>query len=75
MPVEDEMLKEAGDAGLEYLKSLENGHDLKQLPKSKWLEFLRCVVARLTEIRPDYDRKMEQEWADENNPMGLPPLK
>ena len=75
MPIEDEMLKDAGAAGMEFLKSIEDGHDLKKLTKREWLEFLRCVVNRLTEIRPDYDRKMEEDWRDENNPFGLPPLR
>ncbi len=68
LPLENEMLLECGKAGGEYLGSIGNT-DLATLSKDQWLQFLQCVVNRLHEVRPEYDRKLEDEY----QALGLPP--
>jgi hypothetical protein len=80
LPLENEMLLQCGNAGGEYLDSLGKS-DLATMSKDEWLTFLQAIVGRLQEVRPDYDRKIEEDWraaeqiSEENNPFGLPPLK
>ena len=52
---EDDMLKVAGKAGGEYLEEI-GQTNLSLLTKDQWLEFLRCIVGRLSEIRPDVEK-------------------
>tara|TARA_R110002096_G_scaffold420434_1_gene625478 strand:- start:961 stop:1194 length:234 start_codon:yes stop_codon:yes gene_type:complete len=73
LPIEDEMLLECGRAGGEYLESLGKS-DLAALSKEEWLVFLQCVVGRLQEVRPDYDRKLEAAFEAED-PFGLSPIR
>ena len=49
------MLKMAGKAGGEYLEEI-GQTNLRLLTKDQWLEFLRCIVGRLSEIRPDVEK-------------------
>jgi len=49
---EDKMLLDAGKAGGQFLESIQQT-DLQHLSEEQWLNFLRAVVGRLSQIRPD----------------------
>ena len=68
---EDEMLLQAGKAGGEYLDSI-GVTDLGRLNKVQWTRFLRCLVGRLAEVRPDWHKKWEAQMDSEPDDMALP---
>ena len=72
MPIENEMLLECGKAGGEDLESV-GVSDLAQLNAEQWLQFLQSIVGRLHEVRPEYDRRLEDSYQSED-PFGLPKI-
>ena len=72
IPIENEMLLECGKAGGEYLESV-GVSDLAQLNAEQWLQFLQSIVGRLHEVRPEYDRRLEDSYKSED-PFGLPKI-
>jgi hypothetical protein len=72
VPIENEMLLECGKAGGEYLESV-GVSDLAQLNADQWLQFLQSIVGRLHEVRPEYDRRLEDSYQSED-PFGLPKI-
>lgn len=49
---EDEMMREAGKSGGQYLDSI-GITDLRALDKGEWLIFLRAIIGRYGELRVD----------------------